>query len=96
MYFLVALLGALTFLALWLLGKTKKELHFEYGAIIFGSAAAMWFIDCIVSAINGEPFLSFEIPTDIWISLWTLLSGLAFYVAILLGKYFLQKKKQSK
>jgi hypothetical protein len=92
MYFLVALLGALTFLALWLFGK-KKELHFEYGAIIFGAAAAMWFIDCVASAIGGEPFLSFEIPTDLWISLWTLVGGLFFYGAILLGKYLIEKKQ---
>ena len=96
MYFLVALLAALTFVALWLFGKTKKDYHFEYGAIIFGAAAAMWFIDCIFSAAEGEGFLSFEIPTDVWISIWTLVGGLLFWCGIVFGKYLLDKKKASK
>ena len=96
MYFLVALLGAITFLVLFLIGKTKRNYHFEYGAIIFGAAAAMWFIDCVASAIEGEPFLSFEIPTDIWISIWTLVGGLIFYAAIIVGKFLIEKKKEQK
>ena len=96
MYFLVALIATACFVCLWLFGKTKKPVHFEYGAIIFGAATAMWFIDCCFSLAGGEGFLSFEIPTDIWISLWTLVGGLFFYFAIVWGKYLIEKKKASK
>jgi len=96
MYFLVALAMTICFVLLWLFVKTKKPLHFEYGAIIFGAATAMWFIDCCFSAAGGEGFLGFEIPTDVWISLWTVGGGLVFYAAIVLGKYLIDKKKQAK
>ena len=71
MYFLVALGMTLISLCLFLFVKPKKvKLHFDILAIIFGAATLMWLIDCIASAINGEGFLSFEIPLDIWISIW--------------------------
>ena len=96
MYFLTALAATICFVLLWLLAKSKKELHFEYGAIIFGAATAMWFIDCVVSAIGGEGFLSFEMPTDLYISIWTLSGGIVFYCAIVVSKLLIEKKKQNK
>ena len=96
MYFLTALTVTICFVCLWLFVKPKKPLHFEYGAIIFGAATAMWFIDCVVSAIGGEGFLSFEMPLDLYISIWTLAGGLLFYIAIVVGKYLIDKKKQAK
>ena len=96
MYFLTALVMTICFVCLWLFVKTKKQLHFEYGAIIFGAATAMWLIDCIFSAAGGEGFLSFEMPTDLWISIWTVVGGLVFYCAIVCVKYLLEKKKAAK
>ena len=96
MYFLTALVVTICFVCLWLFVKDKKEFHFEYGAIIFGAATAMWFIDCVASAIGGEGFLSFEMPTDLRISVWTLVGGLIFYSCIVVGKILIEKKKESK
>jgi len=97
MYFLTALLCTIVFVLLWLLVKGKKELHFEYGAIIFGGATAMWLIDCIASAIGGEGFLSFdEIGLDLWISLWTVLSGLFLWCAIVFIPMIVKKSKAKK
>lgn len=84
MYFLVALGMTLISVALYLFVKTKKNLHFEVAAITFGAATLMWLIDCIVSAAEGEGFLSFEMPVDLWISIWTVLGGIAFYGVMLL------------
>lgn len=82
---------------LWLFVKPKKELHFEYGAIIFGAATAMWFIDCVACAIEGEGFLSFEeITLDLWISLWTVLGGLALWAGIVFIPKLITKCKEKK
>jgi len=97
MYFLTALLFTIVFILLWLLVKGKKELHFEYGAIIFGGATAMWFIDCIASAIEGEGFISFEeLSLDLWISLWTALAGLFLWCAIVVIPLIIKKNKEKK
>ena len=97
MYFLTALFCTIVFVLLWLFVKTKKPLHFEYGAIIFGGATAMWFIDCVASAIEGEGFISFEeIGLDLWISLWTVLSGLFLYCAIIVVPLIVKKCKEKK
>lgn len=93
MYFLVALGVTLIAVCLWLFVKTKKPLHFDILAIIFGAATTMWFIDCIASSIKGEGFLSFEIPLDIWISLWTIGGGLILYGIILLILFLRNKNK---
>ena len=94
MYFLVALGMTLISLCLLLFVKTKKNLHFGILTIIFGAATLMWLIDCIASAIEGEGFLSFEIPLDIWISLWTVGGGLIFY-AIMLLIFFIKEKRET-
>ena len=97
MYFLTALFCTIVFVLLWLFVKTKKQLHFEYGAIIFGGATAMWLIDCIASAIEGEGFISFEeITLDLWISLWTVLAGLFLWGAILVIPLIVKKCKEKK
>lgn len=96
MYFLVALGMALISLCLFLFVKPKKNLHFEVAAIVFGAATLMWLIDCIASAIEGEGFLSFEIPVDIWISVWTVVGGLIFYGIILLIFLLKDRKKEAK
>ena len=93
MYFLVALGMTLISLCLYLFVKTKKNLHFGILTIIFASATLMWLIDCIASAIKGEGFLSFELPLDIWISIWTVVGGLFFYAVMLI--IFLTKDKKN-
>ena len=93
MYFLTALASTAIFVLLWQVVKTEKPYHFEYGALIFGAATGMWLIDCIASAAGGEGFLSFEMPTDAWISLWTVVGGFVFYAAVVWIKYFVDKKK---
>jgi len=93
MYFLVALFLALVSGCLWYFFRNKKELHLEILPITYGAATLMWLIDCIASAAKGEGFLSFEIPLDIWISLWTLGAGLLFWGVIVLVLYFANKKK---
>ena len=95
MYFLTALVMTLISACLYFFVKTKKNLHFGVLAIAFGSATLMWLIDCIVSAFEGEGFLSFEIPLDIWISLWTIAGGLLFYGIVLLV-FFIQGKIKAK
>ena len=93
MYFLVALAATIISLGLFLLLKKNKNLHFEILSIIFGAATLMWLVDCIKSAIDGEGFLSFEIPTDIYISVWTFFGGILLWGIILLI-LFLKNKNQ--
>ncbi len=92
MYFLVALFLALLSGLLAFLLRKHKALHLEILAITYGAATLMWLIDCIASAVKGEGFLSFEIPLDIWISVWTFAGGLLFWGVITLVLYFKNKK----
>ena len=96
MYFLVALILAICTGFIWYFERDKKELHLEILPLTYGAATLMWLIDCIASAAKGEGFLGFEIPLDIWISLWTLGAGLLFWGAILLVLYFMKKNKAKK
>ncbi len=82
MYFLVALVSTIISLILFILFKKNKRLHLDILTIIYGAATLMWLVDCIVSSIKGEGFLSFEIPTDIYISVWTFLGGLLLWGVI--------------
>lgn len=91
MYFLVASVLAIASTCLWYFLREKKVLHLEVLAITYGAATLMWLVDCIASAIGGEGFLSFEIPTDIWISLWTFLAGLVFWGVITFVIYLKNK-----
>ena len=93
MYFLVALGLAVLSCVLAFIFREKKGLHLEILAITYGAATLMWLIDCIASAASGEGFLSFEMPLDIWISLWTMLAGVAFWGVITLVMYFKNKKE---
>ncbi len=97
MYFLVALGMTLISLCLFLFVKPKKvKLHFDILAIIFGAATLMWLIDCIASAIEEGAFLSFEIPTDIWISVWTVGGGLLLWGIIVLVLFLMERHKAKK
>ena len=82
MYFITALICAVIAGALWFFFKDRKNLHLDILAITYLAATAMWLIDCIFSAANGEGFLSFDDPVDGWIALWTVLGGLFLWVFI--------------
>ena len=82
MYFITALVCTAIAAVLWFFFKDRKELHLDFLTIIFGAATLMWLIDCIFSAAKGEGFLSFEYPTDGWISLATLVSGIFLWLVI--------------
>ena len=84
MYFLIALALAIGVGALWFFFRDRKALHLDILAIIFGAAALMWFGDCIMSAIGGEPFISFDevAEFDGWISLWTFAGGIFLWMII--------------
>ena len=82
MYFLTALVLAIATGLLWFFFRDRKALHLEILAITYGASALMWLIDCIASAIKGEGFLSFEFPTDGWISLATVLGGLFLWLLL--------------
>ena len=92
MYFLVSLGLAIIAGVLWFFFKDRKALHLDVLTIIFGAAALMWFIDCIFTAAGGEPFLDFEDEKGGWISLWTLLGGVGFW--LLLSFIFNNKDKK--
>ena len=83
MYFLVALGCSLIAGALWFFFRSRRRLHLDVLAIIFGAATLMWLIDCIFSAAKGEGFLGFdELVTDGWISLWTILGSIFLWLII--------------
>lgn len=94
MYFLVALGLALLSAVLAFLLRKYRALHLEILAITYGAATLMWLIDCIAGAIKEGEFLSFEIPTDIWISVWTFVGGLLFWGIITLVLYLVNKNKK--
>ena len=94
MYFLVALGLAAISTGLWYFLRSRKHLHLEILAITFGAAALMWLIDCIASAVEGEGFLSFEMPLDLYISIWTFTGGVIFWGVITLILYLKNRKAE--
>ena len=91
MYFLTALACTIIAGLLWFFFRDRKNLHLEILAISYGAATLMWLVDCIFSAAGGEGFLSFEFPTDGWISLWTVLGGI--FIWLVLAFIFNNKEK---
>lgn len=82
MYFLVALGCAAASGLLWFFFRNRKGLHLEVLTLTYSAATLMWLIDCIFSAAKGGGFLSFDYPTDGWISLATLVSGIFLWLVI--------------
>ena len=82
MYFLAALICAIIAGALWFFFRDRKNLHLDILALTYVAATAMWLIDCIFTAAEGEPFLSFDDPVDGWIALWTVLGGIFLWLAV--------------
>ncbi len=82
MYFLTALICTIIAGILWIFFKDRKALHLDILTIIFGSSALMWLIDCIFSAFEGEPFLSFNDPIDGWIALASFVGSIFLWMLI--------------
>ncbi len=82
MYFITALVCTIISAILLYFNRNKKGLHLNILTITFGSATLMWLIDCIFNAVNGEKFISFNDPVDGWISLWTIIGGIGFWLVL--------------
>ena len=82
MYFLTALGCTLVSAVLWFFFKDRKALHLDILTIVYGASTLMWLIDCIATAIEGEPFLSFDNPIDGWIALATFVAGIFFWLVV--------------
>ena len=81
MYFLIALACTVIAGALWFFFRDRKGLHLDILTIVFGAATVMWLIDVIFTAAEGEAPLEFGVQ-DGWISLWTVLGGIAFWLVL--------------
>ena len=92
MYFITAVVCTIISVVLWVVFKEKKALHLDVLAIIFGAATLMWLADVLFTAFEGENPFEFE-ALDWWISLWTLLGGLAFWGIFALVANKVQQKK---
>ena len=79
MYFLVALACSIIAGVLWFFFRDRKGLHLDVLTIVFGASTIMWLIDVIFTASEGEAPLEFE-AQDGWISLWTVLGGIALWI----------------
>lgn len=94
MYLLVSLLASIIFTLLWAFIKTKKPLHFEYGAIIFGGATVAWTVECVRFAMEGDGFIRFD---QLWIdtvmAFWTLFFGLTIYFGVVFIPMIVKKHK---
>ena len=62
--------------------KDRKSLHLDILTITFGASTLMWLIDCIFTAAKGEPFLSFDDPTDGWIALAAFVGAIFFWIVL--------------
>lgn len=82
MYFLTALVCTIIAGVLFFFFRDRKGLHLDFLTITYGAATLMWLVDCIATAIEGEPFLSFDDPQDGWIALWTLLGGIGLWLLV--------------
>lgn len=82
MYFITALVCTIIAGLCWFFNRQRKKLHLDVLAIVYGAATLMWFVDCVFSAIKGEGFLSFGQTIDGWISLWTIIGGIGFWLLI--------------
>ena len=81
MYFLIALACTVIAGALWFFFRDRKGLHLDILTIVFGAATVMWLVDVIFTAAEGEAPLEFGVQ-DGWISLWTVLGGIAFWLVL--------------
>ncbi|MBR0033497.1 MAG: hypothetical protein IJQ40_00710 [Bacilli bacterium] len=82
MYFLTTLVCAIIAGVLWFFYRDRKALHLDVLTITYGAATLMWLIDCIFSAADGEPFLSFNDPKDGWIALASFVGGIFFWLVL--------------
>ena len=81
MYFITAIVATVIAAALWFFFKDRKGLHLDVLTIVYGASALMWLADVIFTAAEGENPFEFEV-LDGWISLWTLLGGIFFWLIV--------------
>ena len=81
MYFITALVCTVVASVLWFVFRTRKGLHLDVLAIIFGASTLMWLIDVIATAASGEAPLTFE-AEDGMIALWTVLGGVMLWMLL--------------
>ena len=82
MYFLTTLVCTIIAGLLWFFFRDRKSLHLDILTITFGAATLMWLIDCIFTAAEGEPFLSFGDPIDGWIALAAFGGAIFFWLVL--------------
>lgn len=93
MYFLTTLVCTIITGVLWFFFRDRKALHLDILTITFGASTLMWLIDCIFTAAEGEPFLSFDDPVDGWIALAAFGGAIFFWVVL---SFILNNKQKSK
>ena len=93
MYFLTALGLALIAAVLWFFFRDRKALHLDILTITFGASTLMWLIDCIFTAVEGGPFLSFDDPVDGWIALAAFGGAIFFWLVL---SFILNNKQKAK
>ncbi len=81
MYFIVSVVCTAIAAVLWFFFRERKSLHLDFLTIIFGAASVMWLIDVIFTAAEGNNPFEIE-PIDGWISLWTILGGIFFWLLL--------------
>ena len=97
MYLIISILATITFTLLWLFVKSKKHLHFEYGALIFSGASIAWLIECIKFAMEGDGFIrTDQLWIDTVIAFWTLFFGLVIYFGAVFIPIIARKHKAKK
>ena len=97
MYFLLSLLATIIFTLLWIFVKSKKAMHFEYGALIFIGATIAWMVECIKFYMEGDGFIRFDqLWIDTVLGLITLFFGLVIYFLALFVPMLIKKHKERK
>ena len=97
MCLLMSLLVTLIFILLFLLIQQKRNLHFEYGAILFGGASLVWLVDGIVAWMEGDGFISFgSLGMDLIIGAYSIVLGLLLWLIIILIPFITKKCKEKR
>ena len=81
MYFFVSLAFTVIAGLLWFFFRDRKGLHLDVLAIVFGASTLMWLMDVIFTAVGGENPFKFG-AQDGWISLWTILGAVFFWLVV--------------
>lgn len=92
---IITICMALIFTGLLFAGKSKKNSpiysSIKTGMLIFWGAALMWFVDCVVSAMNGEGFFDFS-REDTVLGIMIALIGIAVVIISSLISLWISKE----